>query len=179
MRFRSGPWAALATATLLSLSIALPAHATGAHKTGPLVRTAQNATLGAILTAPNGRTLYTFSKDKNGRFGCSGSCLQFWFPLTVPNGASVTASLAGVPGRLGTVKRGTQRQITYRRHPLYTFVGDHKAGQTTGQGLRDFGGTWSVAAVHPAASAGSGSGSTSGSGSGTGSGNGGGGYGGY
>ena len=31
--------------------------------------------------------------------------------------------------------------MTYAGHPLYTYVGDTKAGMTTGEGLTDFGWT--------------------------------------
>jgi hypothetical protein len=32
--------------------------------------------------------------------------------------------------------------VTYNRHPVYTFVKDTKQGQTNGEGLSAFGGTW-------------------------------------
>jgi hypothetical protein len=35
-------------------------------------------------------------------------------------------------------------QVTYNGHPLYTFMGDHQAGDTNGQGLVAFGGSWSA-----------------------------------
>jgi len=33
-------------------------------------------------------------------------------------------------------------QVIYAGHPLYTFVGDKQAGQTTGEGLSNFGAEW-------------------------------------
>jgi hypothetical protein len=33
-------------------------------------------------------------------------------------------------------------QITYNGHPVYTFAGDQKAGDTTGQGINAFGASW-------------------------------------
>jgi predicted lipoprotein with Yx(FWY)xxD motif len=52
-------------------------------------------------------------------------------------GRGVKASL------LGTTKRGPGKlQVTYNRHPLYTFKLDKKAGQTNGEELNDFGGVW-------------------------------------
>ena len=32
--------------------------------------------------------------------------------------------------------------MTYAGHPLYTFVGDKRAGQTSGEGLSNFGADW-------------------------------------
>jgi secreted repeat protein with Y-X4-D motif len=45
--------------------------------------------------------------------------------------------------RLSRVHNGMS-QVTYGGHPLYTFVGDKRAGQTTGQGLNNFGAGWYV-----------------------------------
>jgi len=44
---------------------------------------------------------------------------------------------------LGTTKRTDGRmQVTYDKHPLYTFVKDTKKGQTNGEGLNAFGAEW-------------------------------------
>jgi Secreted repeat of unknown function len=43
--------------------------------------------------------------------------------------------------RLGRAHDGV-RQVVYAGHPLYTFVGDKRAGQTTGEGLNNFGAEW-------------------------------------
>ena len=46
---------------------------------------------------------------------------------------------------LGTTKRTDgQTQVTYNRHPLYNYVADKRPGQTTGQGLPQFGAPWWV-----------------------------------
>ena len=52
------------------------------------------------------------------------------------------ASLLGV-----TKRTDGKRQVTYAGHPLYTFIGDKRAGQTTGEGLTDFGAAWYVVAA--------------------------------
>jgi predicted lipoprotein with Yx(FWY)xxD motif len=104
--------------------------ATGATNVG-----VASSPLGRIVVDSKGRTLYAFAKDKNGRSACSGACATFW-PLA---GHGVKASL------LGTTKRGDGKlQVTYNRHPLYSFKLDTKAGQTDGEGLNDFGGVWDV-----------------------------------
>jgi predicted lipoprotein with Yx(FWY)xxD motif len=44
---------------------------------------------------------------------------------------------------LGTTKRSDGKpQVTYNGHPLYLYVGDQKAGDTSGQGITAFGGGW-------------------------------------
>jgi Secreted repeat of unknown function len=49
---------------------------------------------------------------------------------------------------IGIAKRsnGTE-QVTYNGHPLYMFIQDTAAGQTTGQGLTAFGAHWYVLAA--------------------------------
>jgi hypothetical protein len=34
--------------------------------------------------------------------------------------------------------------VTYHGHPLYTYAGDTKNGQTNGEGLTDFGAAWDL-----------------------------------
>jgi predicted lipoprotein with Yx(FWY)xxD motif len=102
---------------------------------------AENPTLGkTVLTTTKGRTLYSLSVEKNGKFICTASCLSVWHPLIVPVGVRPTG-----PVKLGTVERpegGTQ--VTYRGRPLYRFGGDSKAGQANGEGIKDVG-TWHAA----------------------------------
>ena len=99
--------------------------------------------LGRILVDSKGITLYDFVKDKGGISSCYGACAALWPPLTTKGkphaGPGVRASL------LGTTKRKDGKlEVTYNRHPLYYFVTDRKPGQTTGQGVNQFGGPWWV-----------------------------------
>ena len=50
-----------------------------------------------------------------------------------------------VAADLGTTTRseGT-KQVTYKGHPLYLYVSDSQAGETTGQGVASFGAPWYV-----------------------------------
>ena len=109
--------------------------------TGATTVDVASSRLGRIVVDSKGRTLYAFANDKNGRSACSGTCATYWPPLLtsgkVRAGHGVKASL------LRTTKRGDGKlQVTYNRHPLYTFKLDTKAGQTNGEGLNDFGGVW-------------------------------------
>ena len=103
--------------------------------------------LGRVLVDARGRTLYLFEKDTHGRSACYGACAAYWPPLVSAAkpqpGNGVRASLLGV-----TKRKDGKRQVTYAGHPLYTYVGDTKAGMTTGEGLTDFGGTWDAVAAN-------------------------------
>jgi predicted lipoprotein with Yx(FWY)xxD motif len=145
------PSTRIRTAGLVALALALiaAALATGALAGGAkrVAKEAQNATLGkTVLTNMAGRTLYSLSVEKNGKFICTGSCLSVWHPLTVPAGVKPMG-----PVKLGTVERpegGTQ--VTYKGRPLYRFGGDTKAGEANGEGIKDVG-TWHAAATARAA----------------------------
>jgi predicted lipoprotein with Yx(FWY)xxD motif len=53
---------------------------------------------------------------------------------------------------LGTTRRDDGKtEVTYKGHPLYTFVEDRAPGDTTGQGSDGFGADWWV--VSPAGQA--------------------------
>jgi len=99
--------------------------------------------LGTILVDSKGITLYDFVKDKGTTSVCYGACAALWPPLLTTGkpvaGPGVHASL------LGTTKRKDGKlEVTYGGHPLYYFVTDRKPGQTTGQGVNQFGGPWWV-----------------------------------
>ena len=131
--------AAFAGAVAILVTVASrPAHA--ATSTAATVDLGKS-TLGHMLVTSRGRTLYLYEKDKNGRSTCTGTCATYWPPLLTtakPHaGTGVRASL------LGTTRRSDGKlQVTYKRHPLYTFALDKRAGQTKGEGLDDFGAEW-------------------------------------
>jgi predicted lipoprotein with Yx(FWY)xxD motif len=131
---------ALAGSALVLATAATVALAGSATAGGVRVNVAMSQ-LGRILVDSKGITLYDFPPDKGTTSVCYGACAALWPPLIshgkpVP-GRSVHASL------LGTTKRKDGKlQVTYGGHPLYYFVTDRKPGQTTGQGINQFGGPW-------------------------------------
>jgi predicted lipoprotein with Yx(FWY)xxD motif len=111
--------------------------ATGTNATVSLRKTK----LGPILVNSRGHTLYLFAKDRNGKSACYRSCASFWPPLLRRGkptaGPGVKASL------LGTTRRSNgSLQVTYNRHPLYSYLLDKQAGQTNGEGSLKFGARW-------------------------------------
>ena len=97
--------------------------------------------LGKVLVDGSGRTLYLFDADKGAMSKCDGACASAWPPLTTSG--KPTAGAGVVAAKLGTAKRadGTTG-VTYDGHPLYTYAGDGAPGQTTGEGLTDYGAPW-------------------------------------
>jgi predicted lipoprotein with Yx(FWY)xxD motif len=106
-----------------------------------------NEGLGKILVNSQGRTLYLFQRDTGTTSTCTGACAADWPPL-LENGTPAIGSGANASMIRTTTRPDGKRQITYNRHPLYTFAKDKKAGDTNGQGLSAFGGLWY--AVSPA-----------------------------
>jgi predicted lipoprotein with Yx(FWY)xxD motif len=130
--------AGVATAALVGAL----ANAGGAASGRTVVKMASTP-LGRILVDSRGITLYDFPKDKGIVSSCYGACAALWPPLLTTGkpvaGPGVKAAL------LGTTKRSDGKlEVTYNGHPLYYFVTDRKPGQTTGQGLNQFGAPWWV-----------------------------------
>jgi predicted lipoprotein with Yx(FWY)xxD motif len=100
-----------------------------------------NTGLGKVLVNSQGRTLYLFQKDVGTKSECFGACAQNWPPLrakgkpTLGNGAN--------PSLVSTTMRSDGKpQVTYNGHPLYLFSGDSRPGDTNGEGVNAFGGSW-------------------------------------
>ena len=89
-----------------------------------------------VLATPAGATLYTFDKDAPGKSNCNGQCAVNWPPLKAESGAAASGSWS-------TVRRDDgAEQWAYKGKPLYTWVKDQKAGDTTGEAVNK---TWHVA----------------------------------
>jgi predicted lipoprotein with Yx(FWY)xxD motif len=133
--------AAIAAVILVATAQATVSSTSHVRTTGALVVLKKTA-LGSILVDSRGRTLYLFEKDRNGVSACNTACASYWPPLTSGGnpraGNGVRRSLLGL---------NRAHQVTYAGHPLYTFVGDTRPGQTAGEGLNDFGGGWDALAA--------------------------------
>jgi predicted lipoprotein with Yx(FWY)xxD motif len=127
---------ALVALVLLGLAVAgAGAAAPAATGTGLKTTTIGGTT---VLTNAKGFTLYRFAPDTPTASKCYGNCAQYWPPVTGPAAAG-----PGVPDRVGTIKRTDgPAQLTYNRHPLYTYIGDSAPGQARGNNLNLYGGLW-------------------------------------
>jgi len=104
------------------------------------VNTVDNATLGKILVNSQGMTLYLYTKDTPNTSNCYDKCATNWPPLLVTG--TPTGGVDIDTAKLGTTKRTDgSTQVTYNGWPLYTYIGDKSAGDTTGQNV---GSVWFV-----------------------------------
>ena len=107
---------------------------TNTASTAPGVITSQVIPGGAVYADVTGRTLYTFDRDtKPGKSACVDACAMSWKPLPA-------AWLANPTGDWSVIAREDgSRQWAYKGKPLYTYSGDHKTGDTNGDGMDN---TW-------------------------------------
>jgi len=115
-----------------------------AAKPPPTVAVRSTSTYGKILVNSKGYTLYLWTKDKPNESACSGPCLGVWPFVTVSGtptaGPGVNAKLLSTI--TVKVKGKTEHEVTYNKHPLYTFISDVKAGIISGEGSKQFPPAW-------------------------------------
>src|ERR1700674_2671849 len=120
--------------------VASPSASPGATGTTIAVATSK---LGQILVDGNGMTVYLFVADTGTTSTCYTSCATIWPPVLTTGapqaGAGATATQLGT-----TTRTDSKVEVTYAGHPLYYFVQDKAAGDTTGQRINGFGGLWWV-----------------------------------
>lgn len=100
-----------------------------------------STSLGTVVVDGNGMTVYFFDEDTkgSGHSACTGGCAAAWPEV---HASSTMPTVTGVTGEVGTITGvDGKRQVTLDGRPLYTYVGDAKPGDASGQG---FGGIWWV-----------------------------------
>jgi predicted lipoprotein with Yx(FWY)xxD motif len=143
----------IALVAALALALALAAcGSSGGGSTGSggaaskaIVASADKAKVGRVVVDAQGRTLYRFTAEAQGRPVCTGACVSTWLPATV-------TSASGLPAHVATVKRDDGAlQLTYDGHPLYRYAGDSSTADANGDGV---GGQWFVVKTGDAGSSG-------------------------
>ena len=121
-----------------------------------VVKTANAGMLGTVVVTSDGKTVYQLT-NAGQQVPCSGACLQVWPPVMATGSGKVTGT--GVKN----VGKTASGQVTVNGAPVYTFAADSNAGDTKGEGIMSFGGTWNVVKANGSsggASTGGGTGST-------------------
>ena len=86
---------------------------------------------------PEGMTLYTFDKDAARKSMCNDKCATYWPALVAKPDDKQTGTYTVLKRDDGTMQWAKDAK------PLYTFAGDKKPGDQTGDGKMD--GAWHVA----------------------------------
>ena len=128
----------------LSLALALTlAGALSAAAAATTVETGQAQVKGStetVLTNGHGMTLYYSTHDGAKHDKCTGKCAKYWPALLLSSGNPTGPD--SIQSDLGVFDGANGRQVTYKGHPLYTFVRDQKPGEAKGEGVA---GHWHVA----------------------------------
>jgi predicted lipoprotein with Yx(FWY)xxD motif len=121
-------------ATVAPTATAAPTDTIAPAVTEPTLMVATDAKLGKILVDDKGMTLYMYTKDTADTSNCAAGCLANWPPLLTAGspkaGDGVDAKMIGS----ATLADG-RKIVTYNHMPLYYWVKDAKAGDTTGQNV--------------------------------------------
>lgn len=109
--------------------------ATPVKPSPPQVSSATSLKYGVIVTVDQ-KVAYVFLARTHG-VSCGDVCQKTWRP--------VATSSVGLPrASFASARVGGAPQLTYRGWPLYTYAGDSHPGQTNGEAVSSFGGTWYV-----------------------------------
>jgi predicted lipoprotein with Yx(FWY)xxD motif len=139
--------ALLALAPLAGLALA---QGMGAATVGA----AQSDAHGSYLVDGEGASLYLFADEslrgdgpdrmtegvREAAVSCTGDCLGAWPAFT--SDATPTAGEGVDSELLYTAEFDGRTHVVYNGWPLFTFVRDEEPGQTNGQEVTGFGGTW-------------------------------------
>jgi len=139
-------------AVIASLAVLLPACDATSHTSDPTaarpsgavsLSTSPVAGLGTVVVNLQGRTLYTFARDKAKKVTCTGRCAQLWRPLKLTAKQEPSMS-GGVEASLVSSDPDPAggRVVTYAGWPLYVYAADQAAGSLHGQALTSSGGAW-------------------------------------
>ncbi|MGH2842798.1 MAG: COG4315 family predicted lipoprotein [Solirubrobacteraceae bacterium] len=110
---------------------------------GVTVSAGGKATKRTVLVNGAGRAVYLLTGDSARHPKCTGSsCLAIWPALTTRT-MKVTVG-KGVSGKVTVWRHHGVDQIEIAGHPLYLYAGDSGSGQTKGEGVKSFGGTWDL-----------------------------------
>lgn len=104
---------------------------------GPATVKLGDSSFGKILVDSNGMTLYLDENDKPGNPACTTGCLSAWPPLVAPASPTFGPGLTASAYTTVAASDGT-KQLAVKGFPLYTWTGDTKPGDVTGEGKNGF-----------------------------------------
>ncbi len=143
---RRGLVAFLVAAGLAVAGCGTSAGTSGDPAAGPQVIAAKRLPgVGTVLVNGRGYALYMFVPDARQKVTCTGGCAAAWPPVMLPAGTAPKAGPGVRAALLGSDPDPSGgRVVTYHGWPLYTYAGDTRPGEATGQRLDMNGGLWYV-----------------------------------
>lgn len=108
--------------------------------------TAKVSGVGTVVVDGRGRTVYILTADGKTNAPCTdeSGCTDQWPDLPLPDGVTSAKGEMGIDASLlGTHKESDgETYPTYHGWLMYEYSGDSGPGQSHGQGITSFGGTW-------------------------------------
>jgi len=126
--------------------------------------TADVSGLGTVVVDGRGRTVYVLTADGKTNAPCTdgSGCTKLWPDLPLPDGVASAKGEMGIDASLLSTKKSSDGETypTYHGWLMYEYAADSGPGQSNGQGIKSFGGTWYalMASGNPVTSGGGGSG---------------------
>jgi predicted lipoprotein with Yx(FWY)xxD motif len=127
-------------------------------------RTANVSGLGTVVVDGRGRTVYILTADGKTNAPCTDAsgCTKLWPDLPLPDGVASAKGEMGIDASLLSTKKSSDGETypTYHGWLMYEYAADSGPGQSNGQGIKSFGGTWYalMPSGNPVTSGGGGSG---------------------
>ena len=120
--------------------------------------------VGTVVVDGRGRTVYILTADGKTNAPCTDAsgCTKLWPDLPLPDGVASAKGEMGINASLLSTKKLSDGETypTYHGWLMYEYAGDSGPGQSKGQGIKSFGGTWYAltASGNPVTSGGGGGG---------------------
>jgi predicted lipoprotein with Yx(FWY)xxD motif len=110
--------------------------------------TAKVSGLGTVVVDGRGRTVYILTADGKTNAPCTdeSGCTKLWPDLPLPDGVASAKGEMGIDASLLSTKKSSDGETypTYHGWLMYEYAADSGPGQSNGQGIKSFGGTWYV-----------------------------------
>ena len=108
--------------------------------------TAKVSGVGTVVVDGRGRTVYILTADGKTNAPCTDAsgCTKLWPDLPLPDGVAAAKGEMGIDASLLSTKKLSDGETypTYHGWLMYEYSGDSGPGQSSGQGITSFGGTW-------------------------------------
>jgi predicted lipoprotein with Yx(FWY)xxD motif len=108
--------------------------------------TAKVSGVGTVVVDGGGRTVYILTADGKTNAPCTDAsgCTKLWPDLPLPDGVAAAKGEMGIDASLLSTKKLSDGETypTYNGWLMYEYSGDSGPGQSSGQGIKSFGGTW-------------------------------------